>query len=135
MVTPSEKLARGWHLIDAKGKILGRVATQVADKLDGHKKVNWSPMQDVGDHVVVINARGIRLSSDKASRKTYFHHTQYLGHMRAELFQHLFERRPTEVVRKAVYGMLPHKRFRKTMIRRLHVYPGDTHPHTKQFSK
>lgn len=135
LVTPPTKVVREWHLIDAKGKILGRVAVSVAQALSGRRKTNWSPQQDVGDHVVVINTAHVRLSSDKATRKLYWSHSGYLGHITSETFAHLLARQPSEVVRRAVYGMLPHTRQRAGMLRRLHLYPGAEHPYAAKLAR
>ncbi|MFO0705144.1 MAG: 50S ribosomal protein L13 [Candidatus Andersenbacteria bacterium] len=134
-VIPAEQLTRTWHLVDAKGQVLGRVAVQVAELLQGRRKTNWSHMQDVGDHVVVLNAAQVRVTGRKAENKTYFHHTTYPGHLKATSFKDLLAKRPTEVLRHAVVGMLPDNRLKKSMLRRLHLFAAETHPFAKQFSK
>ena len=133
IVEPSS-IKREWHLIDAKGQILGRISTQIAGFLAGRGKASWSPMQDGGDHVVVINTAQVRLSGRKAETKRYYHHSTYLGHLKVKTFQQLQSEKPNEIVRKAVFGMLPRKRIRKTMLQRLHLYPADKHPYADKIA-
>ena len=127
-------IKRNWHLVDAGGQILGRTAVTVARHLQGRNKTTWSPMQDTGDHVVVINCADLRVTGQKLTQKTYYHHTRYPGHLRSTTLQKLLNDKPTEVMRKAVYGMLPRTRLRKPMIQRLHLFAGGTHPFDKHFS-
>jgi large subunit ribosomal protein L13 len=134
-VTPPAELKRPWHLIDAKDTILGRASVQVAELLQGRRKTTWSRMQDTGDHVVVINCAAVRVTGRKAERKTYYHHTTYPGHLKAVTYKELIIKRPTEVVRKAVVGMLPDTRLKKGMLQRLHLFAGPTHPFAKHFTK
>ncbi|MFO0702593.1 MAG: 50S ribosomal protein L13 [Candidatus Andersenbacteria bacterium] len=98
---------RRWHVIDAKGAILGRTATQVAELLSGRRKASWSPQADVGDHVVVLNTPGVRLTGRKTERKIYYKHTTYLGHLKATPYQRMAERRPNEVVAPRGHGHAP----------------------------
>src|SRR5262245_10311725 len=121
-VTPPADLKRPWHLIDAKDMILGRVSVQVAELLQGRRKTTWSRMQDVGDHVVVLNCAAVRVTGRKAVNKTYYHHTTYPGHLKSVAFKDLLAKRPTEVMRHAVYGMLPDNRLKKGMLQRLHLF-------------
>jgi len=134
-ITAPSDLKRPWHIVDAKGQILGRVAVQVADLLQGRRKATWTHMQDVGDHVVVINISEIRVSGRKAVNKKYYHHTTYPGHLKVATYQEMMAKKPTEVMRHAVYGMLPDNRLKKTMLRRLHLFAADKHPFAKHFSK
>jgi large subunit ribosomal protein L13 len=134
-MTPTTTIVREWHIIDAKGQILGRIATQVAGLLTGRSKTSWSPMQDVGDHVVVINTSHVRLSSDKAERKVYRHHTTYLGHLKEELYKDVLAAKPNEAVRRAIVGMLPRTRRRSGMLRRLHLFAQAEHPYQEQLKK
>lgn len=124
-----KQLQRTWHLIDAQGKILGRLSTEVAELLSGRRKASWSPQSDVGDSVIVINTPGIRLTGRKADQKIYYKHTTYLGHLKATPYRRLAAERPNEVVRHSVMGMLPRNRHRASMIRRLHLYAGSEHPY------
>ena len=133
-VTAPQAVARKWHLVDAKGKILGRTAVEIARHLQGRGKTTWSPMQDTGDHVVVINCADIKVTGQKTTQKVYYRHTRYPGHLKATTLQKMLEDKPTEVVRKAVYGMLPSNRLRKPMLRRLHLFAEATHPFDKHFS-
>lgn len=134
-VVSTDKISRQWHLVDAGGKILGRVAVDVANKLQGRSKTTWSRMQDTGDHVVVINCADIRVTGKKATNKTYYQHTRYPGHLKSKTYQELMEQRPTEVMRKAVFGMLPSTRLRAGMLRRLHLFADDKHTFAKHFTK
>jgi len=133
-VAQPKQLQRGWHIIDAKGQVLGRISTQVAALLSGRRKASWSPQSDVGDNVVVTNTTGIKLTGRKAERKIYYKHTTYLGHLKATPYQRMAERRPNEVVRHSVLGMLPRNRHRAAMIRRLHLVTGSEHPFAAKFA-
>lgn len=121
-----------WLLIDAEGLLPGRVASRVAMILRGKHRATFVPHQLCGDHVVVINAGKLRVTQAKLRRKTYFKHTGYLGHLRATPMKRMMEERPTEVIRKAVYGMLPHNRLRAPALKRLHVFAGSEHEHAAQ---
>ncbi len=133
-VTAPNDLTRPWHLIDAKDKILGRTAVEVAELLQGRRKTTWSRMQDVGDHVVVINCSFVRVTGRKAINKVYYHHTTYPGHLKATKYADMLADKPTEVMRHAVYGMLPDNRLKKPMLRRLHLFASDKHTFSKHFS-
>ena len=126
------EVTRKWHLVDAKGKTLGRLATQVATLLRGKHKPTFTPHVDTGDHVIVVNAREIRLTGKKLKNKTYYHHTGYPGGLRAISAEHLLEKKPTDLVSKAIRGMLPKTTLGKHMAKKLRVYAGSEHPHTAQ---
>ena len=118
-----------WHHIDAEGKVLGRVASDIAKLIMGKHKPTFAPNQNVGDKVVVTNAGKVVITGNKAENKVYYRHTTYPGGIKSETYEKLLERRPTEVLRKAVYGMLPKNKLRDVRIKNLHIYASDTHPH------
>lgn len=120
----AKDIKRTRHLIDAKNKVLGRLATEVANKLTGKGKVNFVPYLDNGDFVVVVNAKEVKLTGKKTQQKIYYRHSGYPGGLKAESFEKLIERRPEEVVRHAVWGMIPKTRLGHSMIKRLKVYAG-----------
>ncbi len=124
-----QDIAREWHLIDAEGKILGRLATQVACLLKGKHKPIYTPNVDTGDYVVVINASKVRLTGKKSRDKKYFHHSGYIGGLKAVDFETLIERKPTQVIREAVKGMLPKNHLGRKMLKKLKIYAGSEHPH------
>ncbi len=126
-VTPVAERQAKWHLIDAKDRILGRLATEVADLLRGKYKADWSPMQDIGDHVVVINAAKVKLSGNKLETKEYYRHSTYPGHLKVKTYKDLIMVRPEEVIRRAVNGMLPKNNLRGGMLKRLHAFKDDKH--------
>lgn len=123
---------RAWHLVDADGARLGRLASEVATLLRGKHKPIWAPHVDVGDHVVVVNAAKLDVTARKAEQKTYYRHSGYPGGLREESLEHLLARDPERVVRLAVKGMLPKGPLGRSMIRKLRVYAGPEHPHTAQ---
>jgi large subunit ribosomal protein L13 len=128
---PSE-ITRRWYLVDAKGKTLGRLAARIASMLRGKHKPTFTPHADTGDHVIVINAQQIRLSGDKMRTKTYTKHTGYPGGLKSITAEHLLEKRPTQLVERAIKGMLPKTPLGKQMARKLKVYAGEEHPHQSQ---
>jgi large subunit ribosomal protein L13 len=130
-VKPDE-IERKWYLVDAQGKVLGRLATEIASILRGKKKPIFSPHMDTGDIVVVINAEKIVVTGKKREQKLYHHHSGYPGGMRSRTFADLQEQKPEQIVRLAVKGMLPHNRLGRQMIKKLRVYAGSDHPHTAQ---
>lgn len=121
-----------WFVVDANGKVLGRLASRIAAILRGKNRPQFTPHLDLGDHVIVINADKVRLSGKKSGIKTYFHHTGYPGGLREERFVDLLKRKPEEVISRAVKGMLPHTRLGARQILKLKVYAGNTHPHAAQ---
>ncbi|MBV8951767.1 MAG: 50S ribosomal protein L13 [Actinobacteria bacterium] len=128
---PSD-IDRAWHVVDADGMVLGRVATEVATLLRGKHKPIWAPHVDTGDHVIVVNAARLSVTPRKLDDKRYFRHSGYPGGLREESLAHLYERDPERVVRLAVKGMLPKNRLGRSMLRKLRVYAGPTHPHAAQ---
>src|SRR5215472_7456551 len=133
ILTKEEALAqRGWNLVDAEGRSLGRVATQVANLLRGKGKPSFSPHIDCGDFVVVVNAGKVRLTGRKASDKVYHRHTGWPGGIRTTTAGELVSDRPERLVRTAVMGMLPKNRLSRRLITKLKVYAGTEHPHGAQ---
>jgi large subunit ribosomal protein L13 len=123
---------RGWYVVDAEGKTLGRLASQIADVLRGKRKPTYTPHVDVGDFVVVINAEKVRVTGNKLAAKRYWRHSGYPGGIRSRTLGEMLERRPEEVLRKAVKGMLPRNRLARAQLRKLKVYAGSEHPHQAQ---
>jgi large subunit ribosomal protein L13 len=127
-----DEIERNWRVMDADGQTLGRLATRVAALLRGKHKAAFTPHADMGDSVVIVNAAKIRVTGDKLRAKTYARHSGYPGGLRTETLESLLRRRPEEVVRRAVRGMLPDTKLGDQLIRRLHVYRGPDHPHAAQ---
>ena len=125
-------IKRDWHIIDASDKILGRLATQVANLLMGKHKPMFCRHLDVGDFVVVINAEKVRVTGDKAKQKLYYRHSGYPGGLKSISLERMMQTTPTRVIEHAVKGMLPHNRLEAKMMKRLRVYAGDTHPYQGQ---
>ncbi len=121
-----------WHLVDAEGKTLGRVASQVARLLRGKHKPQFTPNADVGDFVVVVNAAKVKLTGKRSELKDYFHYTGYPGGATFEKYQDLIRRKPRWVFEEAVKGMLPHNRLGRQIFKKLKVYAGPEHPHAAQ---
>ncbi len=123
---------RGWQIVDAEGKTLGRLATQIANVLRGKNKPTYTPHVDVGDFVIVVNAEKVAVTGDKREKKLYWRHSGYPGGIRSRTLGDLLEKRPEEVIRKAVKGMLPRNRLARQQLRKLKVYAGPEHPHKAQ---
>jgi large subunit ribosomal protein L13 len=121
-----------WHVFDATGKNLGRLASEVATLLQGKHKPIYAPHLNTGDFVIVVNAAKVRVTGKKAQQKIYYRHSNYPGGLRSTTFAHMMETHPTRVIESAVKGMIPHNRLGRDMMRRLKVYPGDAHPHQAQ---
>jgi large subunit ribosomal protein L13 len=136
MKTYSQKkgeLEHCWHLVDAEGQVLGRLASQVAQLIRGKHKATFTPHMDGGDFVVVINAEKVKLTGKKLEQKQYFRHTGYMGHERFTAVADLLETHPERVIEKAVFGMLPKTTLGKqTLRKKLKVYAGTEHPHQGQ---
>ena len=130
-VKPSD-IERQWHVIDASGKVLGRLATQVAGLLMGKHKPIYSRNLDTGDFVVVINADKVRVTGNKAKQKLYYRHSGYPGGLKSISLEEMMQTNPTRVIEHAVKGMLPKNRLGNSMMKKLKVYVGDTHPHLAQ---
>jgi len=127
-----QDVERKWFLIDADGKILGRVAARVASIVRGKEKAVFTPHQEIGDYVVVINAGKIAVSGDKAKDKLYHHHTGYPGGLRTENFEKLIEKHPTSPLELALKGMLPKGPLGRKLQKNVKIYPGAEHPHIAQ---
>ncbi|GIW46403.1 MAG: 50S ribosomal protein L13 [Deltaproteobacteria bacterium] len=131
-VAKSEDIEKKWYLIDARGKTVGRLATKIAKLLRGKDKPQFTPHADIGDFVIVINADKVRFTGKKWSQKTYYWHTPYPGGLKSITAGELLKKKPEEIIRKAVWGMLPKTKWQKKLIKRLKVYSGDNHPHHAQ---
>lgn len=121
-----------WHVFDATGKTLGRLASEVAILLRGKHKPIYAPHLNTGDFVIVLNAAKVRVTGKKAQQKLYYRHSNYPGGLRSTTFARMIETHPTRVIESAVKGMIPHNRLGRDMMKRLKVYPGDSHPHQGQ---
>ena len=126
------EIERQWHVIDASGKVLGRLATQVATLLMGKHKPMFSRNLDTGDFVVIINAEKVRVTGNKAKDKLYYRHSGYPGGLKSTSLERMMQTKPTRVIEHAVKGMLPHTKLGAQMIKKLKVYAGDIHPHQAQ---
>jgi large subunit ribosomal protein L13 len=126
------EITREWYLVDAEGKTLGRLATQIADTLRGKRKPQYTPHVDTGDFVIVVNAEKIRVTGNKLDQKRYYRHSGYPGGLRSRTLREQLDRRPTEVLRVAVKGMLPKNRLARQQITKLKIYAGPEHPHEAQ---
>jgi large subunit ribosomal protein L13 len=131
VATPTTR-ERNWLVIDATGKTLGRLATQIADALRGKRKPDYTPHVDVGDFVIVVNAEKISVTGNKREEKRYYRHSGYPGGLRSRTLEEMLARRPEEVIRRAVKGMLPRNRLGRAQLRKLKVYAGPDHPHAAQ---
>ena len=129
------EIQRDWYVVDAEGKTLGRLATHIADTLRGKNKPQYTPHVDTGDFVVVVNAEKIAVTGSKLDSKLYYRHSGYPGGLRVRTLREQLERRPTEVLRKAVKGMLPKNRLAAAQLRKLKIYAGPDHPHAAQAPK
>lgn len=127
-----EKNAKKWWLINADGKILGRLASEVAVLLRGKKKTDFTPFLDTGDFVIVINAEKIRVTGRKTEQKVYYHHSGYPGGLTVKTLKDLMDKKPEDVVKKAVWGMIPKGPLGSAVYRKLKVYRGPHHPHEAQ---
>jgi len=131
----SKKISKDWHFIDADNKVLGRLAAEIVVLLMGKNKAVYAPNAEVGDKVVVTNAAKIAVTGRKLENKVYHHYTGFPGGLRTETLGKLLDRKPTEVLRKAVMGMLPKNRLGAQLLSNLHVYTGNEHPHAAQQPK
>ena len=123
---------RKWHVVDAAGQTVGRLATEIASVLTGKRNPQWTPFMDMGDHVIVINARKAVFKGSKAEQKVYRHHTRYPGGLREVSVKDQFAKHPERVIELAVKGMLPKTKLGKAMAKKLKVYPDAEHPHAAQ---
>jgi large subunit ribosomal protein L13 len=126
------EIERRWYVVDAADETLGRLASRIARVLEGKHKPTYAPNLDSGDHVIVLNASRIAVSRDKRESKIYIRHSGYPGGLKEETLGHLLERRPEEVIRRAVKGMLPRTKLGAQQLRKLKIYAGTDHPHQAQ---
>jgi large subunit ribosomal protein L13 len=126
------EVAREWYLVDADGQTLGRLATRIADTLRGKLKPQYTPHVDTGDFVIVVNAEKIAVTGNKLDQKRYYRHSGYPGGLRSRTLRDQLERRPTEVLRVAVKGMLPKNKLARRQLTKLKIYAGPEHPHAAQ---
>jgi large subunit ribosomal protein L13 len=131
----ASEIQRAWYVVDAEDLVLGRMATEVARVLRGKHKPVFAPHLDTGDHVIVVNASKVVLTSGKADSKLVHHHTGYPGGLKTQTYADLLARKPEDAIRRTVRGMLPKNRLGRAMLKKLKVYAGPTHPHTAQQPK
>lgn len=131
-VAKPAEVKRDWFVVDAEGKTLGRLATEIALRLRGKHKAEYTPHVDTGDYIIVINAEKITVTGNKAQGKIYYHHTGFIGGIKSISFEKLIERAPERVIEKAVKGMLPKGPLGRAMYRKLKVYAGTEHQHSAQ---
>jgi len=132
MKTAEALAQRRWYVVDAQGKILGRMATEIAKVLRGKHKPVFTPNVDTGDFVIVVNARGVKLSGKKLDKKIYYRHSEYPGGIRERTAAKMLAEKPEELVRLAVKGMLPKNRLSRKLVTKLKIYPDAQHPHDAQ---
>jgi large subunit ribosomal protein L13 len=130
--TPVNDIERRWFVVDAEGKVLGRLASEIATRLRGKHKPNFSPHMDVGDFIVVVNADKVKLTGNKLDGKSYYRHSGYIGGIREMTAREVLEKKPTELLRMAVKGMLSKNSLGRSQLKKLKVYTGSEHPHAAQ---
>jgi large subunit ribosomal protein L13 len=128
----AENVARDWFVVDAADKTLGRLASEIAHRLRGKHKAEYTPHVDTGDYIVVVNAEKVRVTGAKATDKMYHHHTGYPGGLQSVSFEKLIAKAPERIIQGAVKGMLPRNTLGRAMFKKLKVYAGDEHPHAAQ---
>ena len=134
-VAKESEVNRSWFVVDMDDKVLGRVATEIARILRGKHKPIYSPSVDTGDFVIVVNAEKLKLTGNKLADKHYYHHTGYPGGIRSITAEKLLEKKPEEIIKKAVKGMLPKTKLGRQLIKKLKVHSGGEHPHSAQQPK
>lgn len=127
-----ESVTRSWYLVDATDKTLGRLSTEIANRLRGKHKPEYTPHVDTGDYIVVVNAEKIRVTGNKTTDKVYHHHTGYPGGIKSITFDKLVEKAPEQIIEKAVKGMMPKNKLSSAMMSKLKIYAGSDHPHSAQ---
>jgi large subunit ribosomal protein L13 len=127
-----QDVQRNWHVIDAQDRILGRMATEIAVKLRGKDKPEFAPHMDMGDFVIVVNAEKIKVTGEKLSQKKYYRYTGFPGGIRDISLEKLIQKKPEEVIRRSVRGMLPKNKIGRDLLKKLKVYSGPDHPHAAQ---
>ena len=128
----TNEIKRDWFLVDANGKTLGRLATEVASRLRGKHKAEYTPHVDTGDYIVIVNAAKISVTGNKFDDKMYHHHTGYIGNLKSVPFKDLIKKKPEEVIQKAVKGMLPKGPLGREMAKKMKVFAGNEHTHAAQ---
>jgi large subunit ribosomal protein L13 len=128
----ASEIERAWHVVDAEGMVLGRLASEVARLLRGKHKPTFAPHLDTGDHVIIVNAAKVVLTAAKADKKLVYRHSGYPGGLKTATYAHLLRTKPEDAVRRTVRGMLPKNRLGRQMLTKLKVYAGPTHPHAAQ---
>lgn len=134
-VAKKEEITRDWYLVDVENRVLGRVATQIANVLRGKNKPTFTPSVDTGDFVIVVNADKIALTGNKLNDKIYYHHSEYPGGIKSINAGQLLEKKAEDLIKKAVKGMLPKNKLSRHMIKKLKIYTGGEHPHKAQNPK
>lgn len=130
--TPVKEIERNWFVVDAENKVLGRLASEIATRLRGKHKPNFSPHMDVGDFIVVVNAEKVKLTGNKLDDKIYYRHSGYMGGLSEMTAKEVLEKKPTELLRRAVKGMLSKNSLGRKQLKKLKVYTGGDHPHAAQ---
>lgn len=128
-------VAQDWYVVDAEGKTLGRLASEIAHRLRGKHKPEYTPHVDVGDYIVVVNAEKVEVTGNKRKDKMYYRHTGYVGNLKSMSFEKLMDNNPTSALQLAVKGMLPRNPLGRAMLSKLKIYGGNEHPHTAQQPK
>ena len=128
----AKQVQKNWYIIDAEGKVLGRLASKIASVMRGKHKPTFTPHMDMGDNVIVVNAEKVRLTGRKAEQKVYYRHSGYPGGIKSMGFADMIKRKPEQVITIAVKGMLPHNRLGRAILKHLKVYRGPEHPHGVQ---
>jgi len=134
-IAKEKDILKSWYIVDAKDKVLGRLAAKVASVLIGKDKVIYSPHQDTGDEVIVINAKLVKVTGKKMAQKTYKRYSAYPGGLNEVTLEMMMKKKPEYVIRHAVMGMLPANKLGEKLLKKLRVYPGEAHPHTAQKPK
>ena len=127
-----ESVRRDWYVVDAAGKTLGRLSSEIASRLRGKHKPEYTPHVDTGDYIVVVNAEKVKVTGNKSTEKVYHHHTGYPGGIKSISFAKLIDRAPERIIEKAVKGMMPKNKLSRSMMTKLKIYAGGEHPHSAQ---
>ncbi|SVC05569.1 uncharacterized protein METZ01_LOCUS258423 [marine metagenome] len=127
-----ESVTREWYVVDATGKTLGRLSTEIANRLRGKHKPEFTPHVDTGDYIVVVNAEKVKVTGNKTTDKVYHHHTGYPGGIKSITFEQLIDKAPERIIEKAVKGMMPKNKLSRSMMTKLKIYAGSEHPHSAQ---
>ena len=130
--TPMTEVERKWFVVDAENKVLGRLASEIATRLRGKHKPNFSPHMDVGDFIVVVNADKVKLTGNKLDDKIYYRHSGYMGGIKEQTAKEVLAKKPEELIRMAVKGMLPKNKLGRQQLKKLKIYAGSDHPHQAQ---